>query len=255
MPKNKFKSFSDLNSLKFRDKNEDNISPKEKLIRKAIKNAGLKTTKKETEPVEEIIMPTDSDEDIFLNAMSGVEKIDGEKIEPLAPKKVRHHNKIICKDESEKTLAGIVSGKVEFEIEYCDDYMFGFIRGIDSKIFQKLKAGSFSFENHVDLHGLNADQAYDSLHFFIRESYLQSRRCVLVVTGKGRNSPGGQSVLKREVYDWLSRDPFRRIVLAFCTAQPKDGGSGAIYVLLRKNKKKGGKIIWDKGLNWGKVDY
>ncbi|WP_027178616.1 Smr/MutS family protein [Maridesulfovibrio bastinii] len=253
MAKKHFNSLSDLKSLKFNKKEEESIDPKEKIIRKAIKKAGLKP-KTPAPKIEEKNVETISDEEIFLRAMGGVEKIDGEKIEPLAEKRIKPQPQKKTEDEGKKILSGIVSGKIEFEIEYYEDYLFGFVRGIDSKIFQKLKSGSFSHENYIDLHGLNADQAYDSLHFFIRESYLQSKRCILIVTGKGKNSPGGQSILKREVYEWLAREPFKRIILAFCTAQPKDGGSGAIYVLLRKNKK-GGKIQWDKGQNWGKMDF
>lgn len=254
MDNKKFKSLSDLKSLKFKNKEDETATPKEKIIKKAMKKAGLTTEPKVTEPQEDTTASL-SDEEAFLSAMTGVKKIDGDKIEPLAENKAKPLPTLPTDDEEKKILSGLISGKVEFEIEYCEDYMFGFVQGIDSKLFQKLKAGAFSYENYVDLHGQNADQAYDSLHFFIRESYLQGNRCVLVVTGKGRNSPGGQSILKREVFDWLAREPFRRVVLAFCTAQPKDGGAGALYVLLRKQKKNGGKIQWDKGQNWGKTDF
>ena len=100
-----------------------------------------------------------------------------------------------------------------------------------------------------DLHGMTSDQAQESLLFFIRESYQQNHRCVLVVTGRGINSPGGQSVLKRETEGWLTLDPLKRVVLAFCTAQPIDGGAGAVYVLLRNPKKAQGQISWDKMFN------
>jgi DNA-nicking Smr family endonuclease len=114
--------------------------------------------------------------------------------------------------------------------------MHGFVRGLDSKIFQQLKAGRLSVEGHLDLHGQNADQALDALLFFMRKSYLAGRRAVIVVPGRGRNSPGGLSILRQELQSWLTREPLKRIVLAFCTAQPKDGGAGALYVLLRKQK-------------------
>jgi DNA-nicking Smr family endonuclease len=53
-------------------------------------------------------------------------------------------------------------------------------------------------------------------------------------------------ILRQGVQSWLTRDPVKRIVLAFCTAQPRHGGAGALYVLLRKHKKGQGKIFWDK---------
>ena len=132
--------------------------------------------------------------------------------------------------------------------------MHGYVRGLDSKIFQQLKAGRLSAEGHLDLHGQNADQALDSLLFFMRESYLAGRRMVLVIPGRGKNSPRGLGILRQELQTWLTREPLRRIVLAFCTAQPKDGGTGAIYVLLRKMKKQQGKVAWDKQMNWEDLD-
>ncbi|MCA1987238.1 MAG: Smr/MutS family protein, partial [Desulfovibrio sp.] len=53
-------------------------------------------------------------------------------------------------------------------------------------------------------------------------------------------------IIKDRVQGWLTRDPFKRVVLAFCTALPKHGGAGAIYVLLRKFNKTKGKIVWER---------
>jgi len=143
---------------------------------------------------------------------------------------------------------------VDFELELSEEYMHGFVRGLDSKIFQQLKAGRLSAEGHLDMHGQNADQALDSLLFFMRESYLSGRRMVLVITGRGKNSPHGLGILRQELQTWLTREPLRRIVLAFCTAQPRDGGTGAVYILLRKMKKNQGKVAWDKQMNWEDLD-
>ena len=96
------------------------------------------------------------------------------------------------------------------------------------------------------MHGLNAEQAYAGLLAFIRHAYQQGKRSLLVVTGRGKNSPGWQGVLRENMREWLTRAPLKRVVLAFCTARPGDGGPGALYVLLRKYKKNGGKIIWDQ---------
>ncbi|CCO24463.1 Smr/MutS family protein [Maridesulfovibrio hydrothermalis] len=246
MAKKRMNSLSDLKSLKFKEnKKEPEMS---KAVKKALaavkkKPAPVKTDEKEIEPV--------NDDMAFMNAMSGVQRMDSSTVvvEKSNPAPVVSSSD---EDDGKKYLSSLISGKIEFEIEYSDEFMFGFVRGTDSKIFQKLKSGAFSHEAHIDLHGMNSEQAFDNLLFFIRESFLQGNRCVLAVTGRGKNSPGGHSVLKREIQDWLTRDPFRRVVLAFCTAQPKDGGAGAVYILLRKQKKVQGKVKWDKGINWGK---
>lgn len=248
MAKKKINSLSDLKSLKFKDSNEK----KEPEMPKAVQKV-LDSMKKKAKPVEveDNVVEEINDDQAFMNAMSGVQRMDNstvavEKTKP-APTVKNTDN-----DDGKEYLGSLVSGKIEFEIEYSDEFMFGFVRGTDTKIFQKLKSGAFSYESHIDLHGMNSEQAFDNLLFFIRESFLQGNRCILAVTGRGKNSPGGHSVLKREIQEWLTRDPFRRVVLAFCTAQPKDGGAGALYVLLRKQKKVQGKVKWDKGINWGK---
>ena len=112
-------------------------------------------------------------------------------------------------------------------------------------ILNKLRAGGLSPEAHLDLHGLNAMQAFEALRGFFKGSWYKGLRTVLVVPGRGRNSPDGMGVLREKLQSWLTQDPFKRVVLAFCTAQPHDGGPGSVYVLLRKYRKKG-RIYWER---------
>lgn len=196
--------------------------------------------------------PPEDDEGLFTHAMGGVKKLDGTlsgrqvvaKGAPPAPPAP-----IDPDGEGRGRLMDIVAGKVEFDLEYTDEYVQGFVVGIDQKIFRQLKAGSYSPEAHLDMHGLNAEQAQFSVLTFMREQYYLGKRCVLLVPGRGINSPGGLPILKEEVKSWLTRDPLKRVVLAFCTAQPRHGGAGALYVLLRQRKKTEGKVKWDN--LWG----
>ncbi|MUM78452.1 DNA mismatch repair protein MutS [Pseudodesulfovibrio sp. F-1] len=182
---------------------------------------------------------------LFESAMQGVTPVSGGG-RRVAPKPAPSPSAAAVPEDAEDAyLSRFLRGEVEFELEYTDEFMYGYVRGLDIKTFQQLKAGSLSVAAHLDLHGMTLLQAREGLLFFIRESYLQGHRCVLVVTGRGINSPGGQGILRRETETWLTRDPLKRVVLAFCTAQPKDGGAGAIYVLLRKHRKAQGKIAWD----------
>jgi DNA-nicking Smr family endonuclease len=59
-------------------------------------------------------------------------------------------------------------------------------------------------------------------------------RTVLVVPGRGRNSPNGMGVLREKLPHWLTQEPFKRVVLPFGTARSHDGVLGGIYLLLRK---------------------
>ena len=201
-------------------------------------------------PPEPDVFETDNEVQAFYQAMHGVKPlkhVGGRDVAASAPSTPPKKQTPVA---SEPTMAEIMTRDDEFELEFSEEYMFGFARNLDPKIFQRLKAGQLSWESHIDLHGLNAEQAYDNIIFFIRESFLNNKRCLLIVSGRGKNSPGGMSVLKREIFNWLTRDPLRRVVLAFCSAKPKDGGAGALYVLLRKQKKTKGKVQWEKMKNW-----
>ncbi len=195
------------------------------------------------------------DEEVFMAAMQGVKQMAGSQGRQVASKATIANQTQSMDPEAQarQDLQRFVQGEVEFELEYTEEFMYGYVRGLDIKTFQQLKAGSLSVGAHMDMHGMTSDQAKESLLFFIRESYMQGHRCVLIVTGRGINSPGGQSVLRRETESWLTHEPLKRVILAFCTAQPKDGGAGAVYVLLRKQKKTQGKVSWDKMLNWDEI--
>jgi DNA-nicking Smr family endonuclease len=103
--------------------------------------------------------------------------------------------------------------------------------GIDRANAEKLKRGRRAIEARLDLHGLTQAEAHEALLRFIAGSHAAGRRCVLVITGRGRFSGG---VLKDAVPRWLNDAAMRRHLLAIAPAQPHHGGSGALYVLLRR---------------------
>lgn len=192
------------------------------------------------------------DEELFASAMSGVKPIGGsagrtgEAVPAPAPLKPAAEQR---NEEEElqvhSQLLDLVSGKIEFSLEHTEEYIKGCVVGLDAKTFSRLKTGWYPPEAHLDLHGQSAAQAADALLAFMRDSYLNNRRCVLLIPGRGKNSPEGYGVLRERIQAWLTRDPCKRVVLAFCTAQPRHGGAGALYVLLRKRKGEG-KIRWDR---------
>ena len=107
-----------------------------------------------------------------------------------------------------------------------------FIRpGIQKNIFRKLRKGQFTIEREFDLHGMTVDVARKSLSCFFENCRVRNNRCIKIIHGKGRGSKGKQPVLKIKLNQWLQQ---RDEVLAFCSARPVDGGTGAVYVLLKK---------------------
>jgi DNA-nicking Smr family endonuclease len=103
--------------------------------------------------------------------------------------------------------------------------------GVDRRELRKLRRGTYTIQHRLDLHGQTLASASTSVHRFIQESRSARHRCVCIVHGRGLNSPGGVSVLKGAVRQQLTRMPG---VLAFCDAPTADGGTGAVYVLLRR---------------------
>jgi DNA-nicking Smr family endonuclease len=103
--------------------------------------------------------------------------------------------------------------------------------GVDRATAERLKRGRYQVEARLDLHGMTQAEAYRALSGFVGVSRAAGRRCVLVITGHGRASGG---VLKAAVPRWLGEPDLRPHVLAITPAQPRAGGGGALYVLLRR---------------------
>jgi DNA-nicking Smr family endonuclease len=139
----------------------------------------------------------------------------------------------------------LLEDTLEFALSFSEEYLEGHVVGLDSLVLQKLRAGQYKPEAHIDMHGLNARQAFDALVGFVRRSWHRGMRAVLIIPGRGKNSQDGVAVLRERVQAWLTQEPLKRVVLAFCTAKAVDGGPGSLYVLLRKYKKKG-KIYWER---------
>jgi len=104
--------------------------------------------------------------------------------------------------------------------------------GLQHAVVRKLRRGQFAVEAELDLHGFIGPQARSALDKFLRDARALGKRCVRVIHGKGRRSQGKLPVLKGKVNAWLRQ---KDDVMAFCTAVPRDGGAGAVYVLLRRN--------------------
>jgi DNA-nicking Smr family endonuclease len=122
---------------------------------------------------------------------------------------------------------------VRFEGLRNGERLEGRAPGIDRKLLRRLRAGAFEVEQRVDLHGLLAAEARESVREAMIEAFAAGRRCVLVIHGRGLHS-SEQPVLKRALPDWLAEPPLGERVMAFASATPEHGGLGATYVLLRR---------------------
>lgn len=135
-------------------------------------------------------------------------------------------------------LSDLVTGQGEFDITETEEYVEGARSGLDPRLIVRLRRGEFAVEAHLDLHGMTQIDSKQALTEFIMESVRKGRRTVLVVPGRGLGSPGGRPVLKHAAVQWLSHGTLSGYVLGFVTARPTDGGAGALYVLLRRDRRR-----------------
>ncbi|MEO3427824.1 Smr/MutS family protein [Pelagibius sp. CAU 1746] len=115
------------------------------------------------------------------------------------------------------------------------DLTHGSRADIDRRKAERLSRGKLPIEATLDLHGLRQAEAHRRLERFLAESQAAGKRCVLIVTGKGLHKEEG-GVLRANVPRWLNEAPNRAKVLSFDYAQQKHGGTGALYVLLRRRR-------------------
>lgn len=106
----------------------------------------------------------------------------------------------------------------------------GTASGVDRSTNDKLKRGQLPIDAKLDLHGMDRARAHRALDRFLEGAAGQGRRCVLVVTGKS-------GVLKSDVPRWLNEQPARSRLIAFAAAQPRHGGAGALYLLLKRRRE------------------
>ena len=107
---------------------------------------------------------------------------------------------------------------------------------LDRRSWLRLKRGHVDLDQRLDLHGQTQERAHQLLRACVAAAQARGCRCILVVTGKGLESGG---ILRHMVPRWLNEEPNRARVVAFCPAQPRHGGSGALYVLIRRRRPGG----------------
>lgn len=117
-------------------------------------------------------------------------------------------------------------------------YVMDFKRsGVQNGVFRKLKQGRYETDARLDLHRMTAAIARRELFWFLEEATGLGLRTVLIIHGKGQTSAEKErsSILKGCTDQWLRE---LDMVQAFHSAQPQHGGTGAVYVLLKKSEEK-----------------
>lgn len=183
------------------------------------------------EPLERTVDGNMSDEELFAQEMNGIQPLQSNEDPPLSPQ-----------PQSEREVPFFAEAEKEkphprFRFRKDGGTIEGALVDLGPQVLRKLKRGRFPIEAQLDLHGLNKREARSSLDSFVLDAAKTGLRCVLVVHGKGHNSENLTPVLKNEMHAWLCEGILAEVLLAYTSAQPSHGGTGAIYLLLRRQRE------------------
>lgn len=168
---------------------------------------------------------------LFREAMAGVRPLRHDGATPYhrrpapEPAQTRRDQQQVLQDMLDDSIS-------HAEMETGDELVYA-RPGLQHGLLRKLRRGQFSIEAELDLHGMTTPEAHQGVATFLGSAIDAGKRVVRIIHGKGHGSFNKQPVLKGKVAHWLQR---RDEVLAFCSARPVDGGTGAIYVLLRRRR-------------------
>jgi len=184
---------------------------------------------------------SDDDKNFWDEYTENVSKISSKEknIDDIITSKDKEYVKRRIEIESENSIdndfADMFFNSVERKKIKYDVLSHGSQDNIDKSTAYKLKSGQMSCEAKLDLHGHTQQESYEKLILFIKKSFDNKKRCVHVITGKGRKEIENSGVLKDMVPIWLNSPELRPYILMFSYAKIRDGGEGALYILLKKN--------------------
>jgi DNA-nicking Smr family endonuclease len=181
----------------------------------------------EMEPLPENL----SEEDLFQHAMKDVRAL-GWSATPLH---FRSPVEIQAQDDEREALRALEHFMIhgDLEIEHTPEYIEGAVQPRGRLFLDDLRSGRFSVQAHLDLHGLNQQEARFALDEFILNAVREEKTCIRVIHGRGRHSHKQLPVLKESIQRWLCSRRLSRHVVAYTSARLCDGGGGSVYILLR----------------------
>lgn len=180
---------------------------------------------------------SDADDKLFREELAGVAPLDAPARVPL------NRSPVSELAVSARRAAAVQELDVErnfLGLDYVDMldpyYPLDFKRpGVQHGVYRRLKQGKYPMDARLDLHRMTVEVARDELFQFIRDALRYDLRNVLLVPGRGSHSNSQEAILKSYVNKWL---PEFEEVQAFCSAVPAHGGTGAVYVMLKKSEQR-----------------
>lgn len=180
----------------------------------------------------------DDDFSLFKSEVRGVKPIKHDRAEigkPKADRKQLAGLRQAATVRSDQTIVDGLSDQFvidvgpEDDLHWCRD-------GVQESQMRKLKLGQIAFEGSLDLHGMSVEKARETLWDFLAEATRFEVRCVRVTHGKAVRLDGKRPMIKSHVNTWLRQHPQ---VLGFTSCQARHGGTGAVYVMLKRTMLEG----------------
>lgn len=171
----------------------------------------------------------ENDRDLFRTAIGEVKRLQHdrrERSQPPRPAVARQRER----DALDVMLRLREDPHSDTDVQPGDPVFYA-QHSVPRAVARRLKRGQYRIDAELDLHGLRLEEARQATLQFIQDCRRHDLGCVRIIHGKGWRSGNDGPVLKPNVNHWL-----RHIadVLAFCSATPADGGTGAVYVLLKR---------------------
>ena len=173
---------------------------------------------------------TDEDSSLFRDAVGDVRPVANDRVDQPPKRRVPPAPRQAERDDR-SVMAALLEELSETDFLETGEHLAWTRPGVQRAVLKKLKSGRYSIQGEIDLHGLTVEEARVELSGFLAAARAERRLCVRVIHGKGRMDGDRTPRLKPAVNGWLQK---HRAVLAFCSARISDGGTGAVYVLMRQ---------------------
>lgn len=185
-------------------------------------------------PIPEVSQEIKSEEAVFAEAMDGVKRASWRHPPPELPPTVAAVPSHNPESEERRQMEAAVEGIPAMTVLDHPEYIEGWIGVAGKRLLPNLRSGLYSIQGQIDLHGLTRDDARRTVEEFVVQMSRFRSCCVKIIHGRGINSPNDRAVLKESLQRWLSTRRMSRHVVAYASAPLRDGGVGAVYVLLRR---------------------
>lgn len=149
----------------------------------------------------------------------------------------------------EKPMSPLIVNEIHPSLRYeglynsnsFNEITLGNTDNIDKNTATKFVKGNYKIEARLDLHGYTEKGAFSAVLEFVKNSYIQKKRCILIITGKGLKDDKrpwyeSKGIINQALMGWLNNPEIRPFILSVAQAKQSDGGSGAFYVLLKRQR-------------------